>query len=114
MSYQQYVVVDVNPNDNAGKGGCVCSPHKQVDCKPPYIVCFGNEMWDDQSPHVVICAACAKVFAAAVGGEVLAGGERNTIPLTAMVNPTAESQRRESPVVESPDPRKDFDDTPKL
>lgn len=100
MSYQQFVVSDVNPNDNTGKGGCVCSPHKQEDCTGPYIVCYGNEMWDEQSPHVVIGCKCIKRFAKALGGEVLEVGERNTIPETAKPQLTPESQHRESDVVD--------------
>lgn len=115
MSYQQFVVSSVNPNDSTGKGGCVCSPHKQEDCKGPYIVCYGNEMWDDQSPHVVIGCACVKKFAEAIQGEVLEVGERNSPAVAATaVTLTPESQRRESPVVESPDPRRDFADAPKI
>ena len=97
MAFQQYIVSDVNPNDTHGGGGCVCDPAKQVDCKPPYVVVYGNEMESAVSPHVVICAACAKAFAAAVDGEVLSAGERGSIVEAA---PVAESVQAESPVVD--------------
>lgn len=59
MTFQQFHVTDENPNDTTGGGGCICSPTKQPDCKPPYAVFFDNDMEDITSPHVVICAACA-------------------------------------------------------
>lgn len=49
---------DSNPNDLTGGGGCICAETKQTDCKAPFIVCYGNEMFSVQSPHVVACANC--------------------------------------------------------
>lgn len=58
MTQALFFVSATNPNDNAGGGGCVCSPTKQPDCNPPYIVAPGNEMDSLLSPHVVICERC--------------------------------------------------------
>lgn len=117
MAYQQFIKSTVNPNDTAGGGGCACDPRKQGDCHGPYIVCYGNSMDDHLSPHVVIGAACVdKMHALLHEGEALEAGEHNTIPATAL-NPKVQATppRREPPVVESPDPRRDFDDgAPKL
>ncbi|MGZ6570461.1 MAG: hypothetical protein ACXVHB_05970 [Solirubrobacteraceae bacterium] len=113
MAFQQFIVTTVNPNDNMGGGGCVCDPRKQEDCRPPYIVCYGNEMHDHLSPHVVACAGCVKAWHEALGGEALEAGERNTIPGSREVQPLP--PRREPPVVESPDPKHDFaDDAPDI
>ena len=106
MTYQQYIVSDTNPNDVHGGGGCVCDPRKQIDCKPPYVVLYGNDMVDDRSPHVVICASCAAAFARAVQGEALSAGETGTV-VEAPQNEELPS-RPEPPVVESPDPARDF------
>lgn len=112
MSYQQFIVSEINPNDNCGGGGCVCDPRKQADCKPPYVVFHANEMIDHLSPHVVMCKDCAEAACKALGGEVLSAGERNTIPGQRKNEPLPE--RPEPPVVESPDPRHDFADEPEL
>ena len=78
MAHGQFIVTQVNPNDNMGGGGCVCDPRKQVDCKPPYVVCYANDMESHLSPHVVICEACLAMMNAAVGGEVYGGAAENT------------------------------------
>jgi hypothetical protein len=108
MAHKQFIVSDTNPNDNMGGGGCVCDPAKQTDCKPPYVIAYGNDMESAVSPHVVACASCVEAWHVALGGEVLSAGERNTIPATALLQPLP--PRREPPVVESPDPRRDFRD----
>lgn len=115
MAYQQFIKSNVNPNDTAGGGGCACDPRKQGDCHGPYIVCYGNEMQDAYSPHVVIGAECVdKMYQLLHEGEALESGERNTIPMQAPVQPTPDSQERRSLVVESPNPQRDFEGLPKL
>lgn len=110
MSYGQFIVSDHNPNDTAGGGGCACDPRKQEDCHGPYIVCFGNDMEDALSPHVVIGCSCVdRMHAMLHEGEALSAGEDNVVPDSPDASPTPESQHRESPVVESPDPEHDFD-----
>lgn len=76
MSYQQFQVSQVNPNDTHGGSGCACDPRKQEDCKPPYVVIQDNEMLDHLSPRVVICASCVDAFQKALSGEALEIGER--------------------------------------
>ena len=78
MSYQQFQVSQVNPNDTHGGSGCACDPRKQEDCKPPYIVIQDNEMLDHLSPRVVICQSCVEAFHTALQGEALEIGERGT------------------------------------
>lgn len=58
MAFQQFVISQVNPNNAVGGGGCICDSNEQVDCKPPYVVFYGNSMADMQSPHAVLCKAC--------------------------------------------------------
>ncbi len=79
MSNALFFVTDTNPNDNTGGGGCVCSPMKQVDCQPPYVVFPGNDMENISSPNVVICALCIDAADAALIGERLGAGEPSTI-----------------------------------
>lgn len=74
MSYQQFIVTNRNPNDDIGGGGCVCDERKQRDCKGPFVVCYGNHMLDERSPHVVIGASCIAKMHEKLQGEVLATG----------------------------------------
>jgi hypothetical protein len=75
MSHKLFYVSSINPNDTTGGGGCICSPERQPDCKPPYVVFPGNDMENIASPHVVACQACLEAGAAACLGEVLDAGE---------------------------------------
>jgi hypothetical protein len=76
-----FELVEVNPNDAVGGGGCICADTKREDCKPPYAVFYGSEMASNVSPHAVICVECAAaVLKAAVDGDVLAGGEAGSEP----------------------------------
>lgn len=78
MSYQQLIKSDVNPNDTTGGSGCLCDPRKQVDCKGPYIIAYGNEMDDPRSPHVVVGASCVEAMHKLLHeGETYSVGERN-------------------------------------
>lgn len=99
MSYQQFQVSQVNPNDTHGGSGCACDPRKQEDCKPPYIVIQDNEMLDHLSPRVVICQSCVAAFHTALQGEALEIGERGgpSVPAPAP-NPPA---RPENPEVDA-------------
>jgi len=112
MSYGQFIVSAVNPNDTTGGGGCACDPRKQDDCKPPYIVCYGNDMFDHRSPHVVICQSCVFRMKEMLGGEQLEAGERGAV--IKAERPAEHRSRKSPPVVESPDPTHDFDDTPDI
>ena len=72
---ENFKIVDVNPNDNVGGGGCLCSESKDTDCHGPYAVFYVHDMASNISPHPVIGANCLRKAAAALDGEVLAGGE---------------------------------------
>ena len=114
MSFQQFAISNVNPNDSHGGGGCACDPRKQIDCTGPYVVFYGNEMEDVLSPHVVIgCKCLDAAYKLLHKGEALEAGERATIPESSASKPLERAQR-ESPVVESPDPKRDFEDLPKI
>lgn len=94
MSHQLFFVSDTNPNDTTGGGGCVCSPIKQIDCRPPFIIFPGNDMENIASPSVVMCRACAEAGLEACDGdtaEIFAAGE------TACID--AESFEDDSPII---------------
>lgn len=121
MSYQEFSISSVNPNDTTGGGGCVCDARHQEDCKPPFVVFYGNEMFDHRSPHPVLCKNClCAAMQKLEGGETLDIGERGQVQEAPPIQ--ERPQHRDSanpetapPVVESPDPRKDFpDDTPDI
>lgn len=75
MTHKLMFASDANPNDTTGGGGCVCSPERQIDCKPPYVLLPGNEMDGIASPHVVMCKGCAEYAVKLMEGEILAAGE---------------------------------------
>lgn len=65
MSAARFQVLDYNPNEHIGGGGCVCGDSKQSDCKGPYLV-FSSVSTDARlSPHVVMSHACAVAAAKA-------------------------------------------------
>ncbi len=61
-----FSVTDKNPNDPAGGGGCMCSPVKTDQCRPPYCVFHAAEMLAPRSPMAVMSLACAQRFVTAV------------------------------------------------
>jgi hypothetical protein len=79
MTHKMLHVSDVNPNDTTGGGGCICSPIKQPECKPPYVIFYGNDMENVASPHVVACYECLRYAAERAEGEVLSAGEHHEI-----------------------------------
>lgn len=79
MAHGQFAVSDTNPNDVTGGGGCICDELQQADCKPPYIICYSNEMASNISPHVVACATCVEEMFDALGGEILGAGENSPV-----------------------------------
>lgn len=58
MAQGQFQLSDTNPNDSTGGGGCICDEVRQTDCRPPFVVLYGNTMDSPVSPHVVVCARC--------------------------------------------------------
>lgn len=79
MSAERFHIVDTNPNDITGGGGCLCSEDKVTDCNGPYAVFYVHDMASNISPHPVIGAHCLAKAAAALEGEVQAGGESATV-----------------------------------
>lgn len=75
MSAERFEIVDVNPNDAVGGGGCLCSEDNNPDCKGPYAVFYVQDMASNISPVPVIGAACLKAACAKLDGESLKGGE---------------------------------------
>lgn len=69
---QRYHISETNPNDAIGGGGCLCSEGRCEDRGGPYAVFHVIETDSNLSPHVVICAPCAK----AVVGDIEGDAER--------------------------------------
>lgn len=68
---QNFDVSATNPNDTiGGGGGCLCSPQKQTDCKPPFVVFKGDELLDNASPIPVVCRACLEGALEEMDGEL--------------------------------------------
>lgn len=77
MTAELFHVVETNPNDAVGGGGCVCSESDQSGCTGPYAVFYANEMANNLSPHCVLGLGCAKAFVDQASSQpALAGGER--------------------------------------
>ena len=99
---QRYSISATNPNESVGGGGCLCSETKCTDAGGPYAVFYGNEMDSGLSPHVVICAPCARGFVDALdgGAETIQAGE--PVPVLPPMPPAVEydSERYESPAAE--------------
>ncbi len=74
---ERFQIVDVNPNDTVGGGGCLCSESKVADCKGPYAVFPVTDMENGLSPHVVIGSQCICAAQRALEGDTLKGGEIN-------------------------------------
>lgn len=82
MSIEAFSIVDVNPNDEIGGGGCLCDPSRKIgSCKGPFVVFQNAEVAGDpdaglhNSPHAVLSLACAQGALKKLGGEALASGE---------------------------------------
>ncbi len=63
MSAALFTIMQTNPNEAAGGGGCACSPVKLVSCKGPYAVFYGTELLYPKSPMLVLSCTCAAVAA---------------------------------------------------
>lgn len=65
MGMALFSITDRNPNDYAGgSGGCMCSPIKTAQCRPPYCTFIGTEMLAPRSPIPVLSLHCAQQFVA--------------------------------------------------
>lgn len=59
MSLANFRVSTVNPNDDVGGAGCLCSPDgRPAECAPPYVVFHTAETASNSSPVAVVCQAC--------------------------------------------------------
>lgn len=77
---ERFKIVEVNPNDTCGGGGCVCSEEKLPECKGPYAVFFHTDMESGRSPNVVISEHCLRAALDVIDiGEPLAGGETGEV-----------------------------------
>ena len=79
MSLELFKVVERNPNEDVGGGGCVCSPETETSyCEGPYVVFYAASTDEAYSPHVVACKACIEAAAEALEyGEEVDGTELN-------------------------------------
>jgi len=100
MTHKLLHVSSINPNDSTGGGGCICSPIKQQDCKPPYVIFYGNDMENVASPHVVACLACLEYATEKAQGEVLDAGEQHEIQGTYADDPRPRDAQRSNPLVD--------------
>lgn len=99
---QRYYISDTNPNESIGGGGCLCSESKCEDRGGPYAIFHCVETDSNLSPHVVICAPCAK----AVVGDIESGAERIsagqvTVDAESVEISDAVPERHENPVAEN-------------
>lgn len=77
---RRYTMSAVNPNCQIGGGGCVCSPLKNEDQAGPFAVFPASETDNNLSPHVVVCAPCAKGIIEQAGDEMGQSGENDYVP----------------------------------
>lgn len=75
MSAERFHIVDVNPNEASGGGGCLCGETRVEGCEGPYAVFDVTDMDSILSPRPVIGAKCLRAACAALDGETLSGGE---------------------------------------
>lgn len=67
---EAYTVVEKNPNDAIGGGGCACSDSAHRAQEGPFVVFHNTETDNNLSPHVVICAHCIDSAACALAPKV--------------------------------------------
>lgn len=75
---ERFMLAAANPNEAIGGGGCLCGQSKPADQHGPFAVFHQEAMDSGYSPHVVICAPCAKAIVVQLeeGGELAELGER--------------------------------------
>lgn len=103
---QRFYISETNPNDSIGGGGCLCSEGRCEDRGGPYAVFHVTETDSHLSPHVVLCAPCARGVVGQLDGEQIKAGEDvpedicDFVPTEDMLPP-----RHENPVAEGDYPR---------
>jgi hypothetical protein len=90
MGACRFTMMDKNPNDTVGGGGCACSETKNPDQKGPFAVFAGTEMDSGASPHLVVCVGCAEGITEAGEGELLTTPQGDVIDSSATELPSDE------------------------
>lgn len=72
---QRFFISETNPNDAIGGCGCLCGDKHVEDRSGPYAVFNHTETDSNSSPHVVICAPCARGVVEASTGEAIIAGQ---------------------------------------
>ena len=81
-----FTIVDSNPNENTGGGGCLCSGElKSGNCDGPFVLFPAADMESGISPFAVLCKRCLNEAAAALekaekSGQLLSGGDKLVAP----------------------------------
>lgn len=66
-----FYVVQTNPNDEIGGGGCLCNGEQRgEDCQGPYAIFPATTTESNLSPHTVICRQCASEAADLLAEEL--------------------------------------------
>lgn len=73
----RFKILDENPNEQIGGGGCACSPVKHEDAGGPYAVFFATETDSNLSPHNVVCAPCIQAVATEIAATPKRGRKRS-------------------------------------
>lgn len=99
---QRFYISETNPNDGIGGGGCLCSEGRCEDRGGPYAVFHVTETDSMLSPHVVLCAPCARGVVDSIDGGVerLVAGEREVVAEETVAAPAVEGEPHENPVTE--------------
>lgn len=111
-------ILDTNPNDLTGGGGCLLSETKHTDCEGPYIHFVATDMDSAISPHAVACKQCivdAYNMLTDEDQEIAAGPDPGTIPdLVASYHQPPARKPKPGPVVVSGDGRDEDDEIARI
>jgi hypothetical protein len=77
---ENFSIMDENPNDAMGGGGCLCSDTKVNGCDGPYAVFNATETDFIQSPYPVIGAKCLCKAFDLLSGEEVTGELEDDVP----------------------------------
>lgn len=80
MAAERFIILDRNPNDDTGGGGCLCSNEKVTDCVGPFVVFNATDMDSPISPHQVIGCRCLARASERIKGEALGSGHEDITP----------------------------------
>lgn len=71
---RRHILVETNPNDVSGGGGCACGIRRTADTTGPYTVWPLTDAEDVKSPAIVVCAPCLETAHAELAGGAQSGG----------------------------------------